>query len=78
MSQPDSTRPTLIFDGECTFCLGWVDRLRRWTAEDAVRFLPLQEEEAPHLAGRTREQLLEAMHLVTPTGEVFGGGAAAR
>ncbi len=78
MHSSDSPRPTLIFDGECAFCLRWVDRFRRWTPDDAVRFLPLQEEGAPGLAGRTREQLLEAMHLVTATGEVFAGAAAAR
>jgi acetyl esterase len=78
MNSTDSIRPTLIFDGECAFCLRWVERLGRWTPDSAVRFLPLQEEEAPRLAGRTRAQLLEAMHLVTATGEVFAGAAAAR
>ncbi len=75
---PDSGRPTLIYDGECAFCLRWVDRFRRWTPEGAVRFLSLAEEEAPRLAGRTRDQLLEAMHLVTPAGDVFAGAAAVR
>ncbi len=71
-------RPTLIYDGECAFCLRWVDRFHRWTHEGSVRFLPLAEEEAPRLAGRTRAELLEAMHLVTPAGDVFAGAAAAR
>jgi acetyl esterase len=78
MNSPYPIRPTLVYDGECAFCLAWVDRFRRWTPDGAVRFLPLQEEEAPGLTGRTREQLLEAMHLVTATGEVFAGAAAAR
>lgn len=78
MNSPASTPATLIFDGECAFCLGWVNRFRRWARQGAVRFLPLQEDEALELADRTRAELREAMHLVTATGEVFAGAAAAR
>jgi predicted DCC family thiol-disulfide oxidoreductase YuxK len=71
-------RPTLIFDGSCGFCRRWVTRLKRWDRADRIRLLPLQDPQAPALAGVPREQLELAAHLVCPDGAVFRGAAAAR
>lgn len=70
--------PTLVYDGNCGFCRSWVERVRRLDRRRAVRYLPLQDGEAPHTAARAREALQRAVHLVRPDGEVFAGAAAAR
>lgn len=67
---------TLIFDGECRFCLQWVDRLRRWDRWQRITFLPLQHP-AASLLGVPRTALEEAMHFVRADGAVFGGARAA-
>jgi predicted DCC family thiol-disulfide oxidoreductase YuxK len=70
--------PVLIYDASCGFCRRWVARLKRWDRRDRVRLLPLQDADAPALAGRPRDQLQRAAHLVRPDGAVFAGAHAAR
>ena len=70
--------PVLIYDGRCGFCSRWVGRVRAWDRAAAVRYLPLQDAGAPDVAGRQREALQQALHLVRPDGVVFAGAAAAR
>jgi predicted DCC family thiol-disulfide oxidoreductase YuxK len=71
-------RPVLIYDGACPFCRRQVDRLLSWTRRGAVETLDLHDpsvvERFPDL---TREALLEAMHLVEPSGRVRRGAEAA-
>jgi predicted DCC family thiol-disulfide oxidoreductase YuxK len=75
----DATRgPVLIYDAQCPFCRRWVARLKRWDRNDRIRLLPLQDPAAPAVAGRRREVLQQAAHLVREDGEVFSGARAAR
>ncbi len=71
-------RPTLIYDDACGFCRKWVRRFKRLDRRDAVALLPLQVPEAAAIAGRTRQALTLAVHLVRPDGAVFAGAAAVR
>jgi predicted DCC family thiol-disulfide oxidoreductase YuxK len=70
--------PVLIYDARCGFCRRWVARLKRWDRRDRLRLLPLQDPDAPALAGRPRDELQRAAHLVRPDGAVFAGAQAAR
>ncbi len=67
---------TLIYDGECVFCQRWVARFKRLDRRSVTRLLPLQNEEAVGLSGRTREQLEAAIHLVRADGSVLDGADA--
>jgi len=71
-------RPILIYDADCDFCARWVGRIRSWDRGQAVYYLPLQDNRAPGLTGRRREDLQQAVHLVRTDGVVFAGAAAAR
>lgn len=77
---PDSASHHLVlFDSDCPLCtfqmkaLTWLDWL------DKVRFIPIASERAsvvaPHL---TREDLMEAIHCVTPEGTIHRGARAIR
>ncbi|MCB1234704.1 MAG: DUF393 domain-containing protein [Verrucomicrobiae bacterium] len=73
------TRHVVLYDSDCPLCtfqmksLTWLDWL------DRVRFAPIAggsaAEIAPHL---TREDLMEAIHCVTPAGEIHRGARAIR
>ncbi len=71
-------RPTLIYDERCAFCRRWVERLKHWDRHDAIAMLPLQDDRASALAGRSPAELQLAVHLVRPDGAVFSGAAAVR
>lgn len=70
---------TVLFDSDCPLCtfqmksLTWLD----WF--DRVRFVPISSERAaaiaPHLS---REDLMEAIHCITPTGQIHRGARAIR
>jgi len=70
---------TVLYDDECPFCifqmkmLTWLDWLNR------ARLRPIRDPEAAALAPHlTREDLLEAMHCVTPEGKIYRGARAIR
>lgn len=67
-------RPLLLFDGDCGFCRFWVARWRAMTP-GRVDFAPAQQEAArfPQIA---KESWKDAVQLVTPQGEVYGGAEA--
>ena len=72
-------RHAVLFDSDCPFCvfqskmMTWLDWLGR------LRLLPIKDPEAAQLAPDVRrEDLLEAMHCVTPEGKVFRGARAIR
>jgi lipase maturation factor 1 len=60
--------PVMLFDGDCGFCRGWIERWRAITG-DRVRYEPYQEALAryPRL---TEERCREAVQLVMPDGSV--------
>ncbi len=69
---------TLVYDGECRFCLQCVRLLTRWDRRRCLNVVPFQD--AAALAGLPaipREQLEAAMQLVGPDGSVTAGAAAA-
>ena len=71
-SPPD--RPLLLWDGDCGFCRGWVERWRTEVAH-AVDTAPYQEagERFPEIPA---EHFTQAVQLVEPDGEVSSGAAA--
>jgi predicted DCC family thiol-disulfide oxidoreductase YuxK len=71
-------RPVVIYDAGCGFCRRWVRRLKWWDRHDRLALLPLQDPDAPVLAGRSRSELELAAHVVFPTGKVLAGAAALR
>ncbi|MEM0897209.1 MAG: DUF393 domain-containing protein [Verrucomicrobiota bacterium] len=69
----------VLYDGECPLCtfqkkaLTWLD----WG--DRVRFVAIKDEEAKGIAPQlTRDDLLEAIHCVTPEHEIHRGARAIR
>ena len=68
----------LIYDDQCDFCRRWSGRFARWTRRHSVRLVPLSDDRARALTGKTQVELERAMHLVTAEGAVFVGAAAVR
>jgi len=73
------TKHILLYDGECPMCvfqmkmLSWMD----WFG--ALALLPLSDPHAQEIAPQlSREDLLEAIHCVTPQGRVYRGARAIR
>lgn len=70
----ESSKPLMIYDGECGFC---TDVARRWRRRigPGLRIAPLQDDSSrpDNLPVR---QLEEAVHLVEPDGMIFRGAAA--
>ncbi|MBG88271.1 MAG: hypothetical protein CMO80_15390 [Verrucomicrobiales bacterium] len=69
----------LIYDSDCSLCtfqmkvLTWLDWLER------VRLLPIKDPEAKVVAPTlTREDLLEAIHVVTPANKIHRGARCIR
>jgi acetyl esterase len=69
--------PTLIYDGECGFCMRSMELLRRWDREHRLRYVPFQDEAAVARFGVALPALAAAMHLVLPDGRVYAGADAA-
>ena len=69
----------LIYDGHCKFCGRQVQRIARLDRKKQLAFLslhdPLVEEQFPSLC---YQELMDAMHLVEPSGTVHRGAAAFR
>src|SRR5205814_6190732 len=72
----DPQRPTLIFDGNCSFCGMWIDFYRSLTG-DRVEYVPYQAaaERFPEIP---MENLRRAVHYVTPDGIFSGAEAVSR
>jgi predicted DCC family thiol-disulfide oxidoreductase YuxK len=71
------TRPVLLYDGDCGFCLTWVRRLTRWDTRHAIDYVPSRDRgKVSGLPAISDEPLDRAMHLVLPNGEVHAGARA--
>ncbi len=68
---------TLIYDGDCEFCRRQVDRVEGWDRNGRIQPIPFQSADLERY-GVDRSAAEEAMHLITPRGEVFRGAEAAR
>jgi predicted DCC family thiol-disulfide oxidoreductase YuxK len=73
------TQHIILYDGECPMCvfqmkvLSWLD----WFG--VLALMPLSDPRAQEIAPQlTREDLLEAIHCVTPQGRVYRGARAIR
>ena len=69
----------VLYDGECPFCvfqmrvITWLDWFNR------VTLLPISSPRSAQIAPQvTREDLLEAIHCVTPAGRIYRGARAFR
>jgi predicted DCC family thiol-disulfide oxidoreductase YuxK len=75
--RPDAD--VVIFDGECVFCRGQVERLARWDRAGRLAFVSLHD---PIISQRypdlTLEQMMEQMYVVDRAGNRHGGAAAFR
>ena len=77
---PAPAHHTVLYDSDCPLCtfqmksLTWLDWL------DKVRFVPINEAAQAGIdtQGLTREDLIEAIHCLTPEGEVHRGARAIR
>ncbi len=68
---------TLIYDGDCRFCRRQVDLISGWDRADRLSAVPFQGTDLGRF-GVSREAAEKAMHLVSPSGAVWSGAAAAR
>jgi acetyl esterase len=71
------TRPVLLYDGTCGFCLRWINRLRRWDRAGRIDYVPYQQRAAiADLPPIGDDALDHAAHLVAPDGSVTTGARA--
>jgi predicted DCC family thiol-disulfide oxidoreductase YuxK len=76
MPATDSSRWTMIYDGDCHFCRRQVRFIERWGRARRIEPVALQAADLERF-GITRGAAEEAMHVVSPAGEVSRGAAAA-
>ncbi len=71
---------TVIYDGHCTFCASWADRLMRLDKDRRCVFLDgaAHHADACALSGASPEALDAALHVVADDGRVYTGYAAIR
>jgi predicted DCC family thiol-disulfide oxidoreductase YuxK len=69
-------QPTLLFDGDCSFCRAWIDYWRRLTG-DRVRYTPYQEinpdvdeDIGSRFPNAQQKELTSAVTLLLPSGEM--------
>lgn len=67
----------LIYDGDCGFCRRQIALIERHDVGGLLEPVPLQRADLQRY-GLSREAAEEAMHLVSPGGEIWRGAAAAR
>ena len=68
------SRITVLYDGECGFCRFQIKLLTRLDWCHQLNWLPLADPRVAVLApSLSREQLLEAIHCVTPSGRIYRG-----
>lgn len=74
----DGTRPTLVYDGDCSFCRRSVELLRRWDREHRIALVPFQDQASVAAFRIPLPALAAAMHLVLPPpdGRVLAGADA--
>jgi predicted DCC family thiol-disulfide oxidoreductase YuxK len=74
MLQSTNSRPMLVYDGECPFCVAWVRHWRSLTG-GAVEFAPFQSA-AGSYPRIPLERFRESVQLVMPDGTVHSGARA--
>lgn len=69
----DKTAHTLLYDGNCPFCLGIIDRWRGTLESRGFALAPLQTDWVRNRLSMPEEELLKEMRLLTADEKVFGG-----
>jgi len=71
------TKPLLVFDGDCRFCMLWIKRWQQISGE-AVDYIPFQSADiAERFPEIPREQFATAVQLIETNGVVHSGARAA-
>ena len=72
-----TSRPTVIYDGTCHFCVDRINNMRKLDSEGALEFLPRNDKQAeerfPHIKDMNFER---GMLLIKPDMETFNGADA--
>jgi predicted DCC family thiol-disulfide oxidoreductase YuxK len=76
--QDHPSADVVIFDGECSFCRGQVERLNRWDGAGRLTFLSLHDPAVSRYVNLTHDELMQQMYIVDQRGGVWGGAAALR
>lgn len=72
------SRPVVLYDGHCRFCIAQMKNLLRFARRGALEPVSFQDEGVlQRFEGITYDACMEAMHLVLPDGRVFRGMEAA-
>ncbi|HUO03905.1 MAG TPA: lipase maturation factor family protein [Candidatus Binataceae bacterium] len=74
MSDHRGSRPLLVYDGDCGFCLYWVNYWRKLT-EDRIAYAPYQEAAGDHPAIPIAE-FQRAVQFIAPDGKTASGAEA--
>jgi len=68
---------TVLYDGECPICLGWIKRLQRWDKRAVLNFIPARDQRArDRFPWIPLSALEDSLHLVGPQRETWQGAAA--
>ncbi|PCI36685.1 MAG: hypothetical protein COB53_08660, partial [Elusimicrobia bacterium] len=67
-------KATLVYDGECGFCLAWIGRWRAWTdgSVDAIS----ADEAKPRFSGISDEEYQRSVQYIAGDGAVASGAEA--
>ena len=66
--------PVLVYDGDCGFCVFWIERWKKIT-KDCIVYVPFQET-AGHFSWIPLEDFKKAIKLVLPNDNVLSGAHA--
>ena len=73
----NQAKPVVIYDGECSFCLRQIERIKRRDRRSRFEYVPRQspglDERFPRLAD---DDFNSGMRLITPRGEILVGADA--
>ena len=72
--RPLSDKPTMLWDGQCSFCSHWIQRWKKATG-NTVDYRPYQEA-LPDFPQVVEAQCKKAVQLVLPDGRVFSAAHA--
>lgn len=72
----ENSKGWVLYDGECAFCRGWVERTRLLLLRHGYHFVPLQAAWVRERLGHAENESLTEMKLLTVDGRVLGGADA--
>lgn len=72
-------KDVVIYDGQCRFCLGQVEKLHRWDSKKTLTFISLHDPRiSEHCPDLSHDDLMKQMYVVRPEGTRYGGVDAVR